>query len=186
MEEWQDATTMLRLQWGRGAKHHDRGGPELPDQSLDGRVRKRAELHETVKRVPGALVMDSRGIYDAMTRNLSALHGLRDSRAGYELTLAVNQALKAKTELRWVNGLAQLGDSLTKSGARKTILQFLSQRQHWRLTHDDKFEAGRKVHKKIMEQRLREAQNLFVEKLTERFNWPRDADEPAPQYPPFS
>ena len=150
---------------------------------------KRAELHETVKRVPGALVMDSRGIYDAMTRNLSALHGLRDSRAGYELTLAVNQALKAKTELRWVNGLAQLGDSLTKSGARKTILQFLSQRQHWRLTHDDKFEAGRKVHKKIMEQRLREAQNLFVEKLkglAKRFNWPWDADEPAPQYPPFT
>ena len=133
--------------------------------------------------------MDSRGIYDAMTRNLSALHGLRDSRAGYELTLAVNQALKAKTELRWVNGLAQLGDSLTKSGARKTILQFLSQRQHWRLTHDDKFEAGRKVHKKIMEQRLREAQNLFVEKLrglAEKFNWPWDADQPVPEYPPFT
>ena len=150
---------------------------------------KRAELHSTVRRVPGALVMDSRGIYDAMTRNLSALHGLRDSRAGYELTLAVNQALKAGTELRWVNGLAQLGDSLTKSGARKTILQFLSQRQHWRLTHDDKFEAGRKVHKKIMEQRLREAQNLFVEKLrglAEKFNWPWDADQPVPEYPPFN
>ena len=150
---------------------------------------KRAELHSTVRRVPGALVMDSRGIYDAMTRNLSALHGLRDSRAGYELTLAVNQALKAGTELRWVNGLAQLGDSLTKSGARKTILQFLSQRQHWRLTHDDKFEAGRKVHKKIMEQRLREAQNLFVEKLrglAEKFNWPWDADQPVPEYPPFT
>ena len=26
----------------------------------------------------GALVMDSRGIYDAMTRNISSLHGLRD------------------------------------------------------------------------------------------------------------
>ena len=29
-------------------------------------------------------------------RNLSALHGLQDSRAGYEVTLAVNQALRAE------------------------------------------------------------------------------------------
>ena len=36
--------------------------------------------------------MDPRGVYDAATRNLSMLHGLRSSRAGYELTLAVNQA----------------------------------------------------------------------------------------------
>ena len=92
---------------------------------------KRGLVHETARQVPGALVMDSRGIYDAMTRNISSLHGLRDSRAGYELTLAVNQALKAATELRWVNGLAQLGDSLTKYGARKTLLQFFSQKQHW-------------------------------------------------------
>ena len=88
-----------------------------------------------------------------------------------------------------MNGLAQLGDSLTKSGARKTILQFLSQRQRWRLTHDDKFAAGRKVRKKIMEQRVREAQNLFAEKLrglAEKFNWPWDADQPVPAYPPLT
>ena len=47
---------------------------------------KRGLVHETARQVPGALVMDSRGIYDAMTRNISSLHGLRDSRAGYELT----------------------------------------------------------------------------------------------------
>ena len=47
-------------------------------------------VHEVVKTVDGAVVMDSRGIYDAMTKNVSPLHGLRESRAGYELTLAVN------------------------------------------------------------------------------------------------
>ena len=52
----------------------------------------RENLHDVVKNIDGALVMDSRGIYDAMTRNVSPLHGLRDSRAGYELTLAVNLA----------------------------------------------------------------------------------------------
>ena len=73
--------------------------------------------------------MDSRGIYDAMTRNLSALHVLRDSRAGYELTLAVAQAVKAKTQ---VGGHAQLGDALTKQGACKMLLQFFLERQKWR------------------------------------------------------
>jgi hypothetical protein len=36
--------------------------------------------------------MDSRGIYDAMVKNTSPLHGLRDLRSGYELTLSVNQS----------------------------------------------------------------------------------------------
>ena len=137
----------------------------------------RDKLHDALKVVAGAVVMDSRGIYDAMTRNLSSVHGLRDSRAGYELTLAVNQAL------RWVNGLAQLGDSLTKFGARKTILQFFSQKQFWRLVHDDKFEAGRKVHKRALEKKWREMQANFVDTLrglAAKHNWPWDFGEPVP------
>ena len=140
----------------------------------------RENLHEVVKKIPGALVMDSRGIYDAMTRNLSALHGLRDSRAGYEVTLAVNQALRAGTQLRWVNGMAQLADALTKQGARKTLLQFFSQRQHWRLVHDEKFEAGRKLHKRALEKKMKEMQDGFVgalKSLAAKFNWPWDGDE---------
>lgn len=43
----------------------------------------RSSIYEAVKR------MDSRGVFDAMTRNVSALHGLRSTRAGYELALAV-------------------------------------------------------------------------------------------------
>ena len=155
---------------------------------LSGEEVRRDRLHEIVKKIPGALVMDSRGIYDAMTRNLSALHGLRDSRSGYELTLAVNQALRAETQLRWVNGLAQIGDSLTKHGARKVLLQFFSQKQFWRLVHDPKFEAGRKVHKKEMERRLKEAQALFVnaiKKLADECNWPW-SEGPEVSYDPYS
>ena len=149
----------------------------------------REKLHETVRQIPGALVMDSKTIYDATTRNLSSLHGLRDSRAGYELTLAVNQALKAQTQLRWVNGLAHLGDSLTKNGAKKTLLQFFSQRQFWRLIHDEKFEAGRKIHKKAMEQKLRDMQETYVttlQQMAERFSWPWDAGETPPSYPAYT
>ena len=76
----------------------------------------------------GIIVMDTRGIFDAMTRNVSSLHGLRSSRAGYELTLGVQQALKIKTGFRWVNGLAMLAD-LTKFSERKIFLQFLAEGQ---------------------------------------------------------
>ena len=48
----------------------------------------------------GAVVMDTRGIFDAATRNVSALHGLRSSRSGYELTVSVAQALQVGTQFR--------------------------------------------------------------------------------------
>eukprot|EP00435_Cladocopium_sp_Y103_P047941 s1625_g14.t1 len=129
---------------------------------LCGEEVRRDNLHEIVKVIEGAVVMDTRGIYDAITRNLSPLHGLREARAGYELTLAVNQGVQSGVHFRWVNGLAQLADAMTKTGTRKILLQFFGQRQHWRLVHDNKFESGRRVHKKELEKRLKEMEENFV------------------------
>ena len=147
----------------------------------------KGNVHEVVKTVDGAVVMDSRGIYDAMTKNVSPLHGLRESRAGYELTLAVNNGVQAGTRWRWVNGLAQLGDSLTKAGARKAFLQFLSQRQFWRLVDDPKFESGRKVHKREMERKLREMEEFFINEVrraAEKNNLPWN-EGPIEKYHPL-
>ena len=48
----------------------------------------RGRQEQMVKELTSAaLLMDSRGVFDAMVRNTSALHGLQRSRAGYELTL---------------------------------------------------------------------------------------------------
>ena len=98
----------------------------------------------------GSLVMDSRGIYDAATRNESSLHGLRSSRAGYELVAAVKQAKQIGTALRWVNGGAQLADGLTKIGypARGTFELFFKQNFKWRVIHDEKYESQRRRTKK--------------------------------------
>ena len=128
-----------------------------------GIVLTRSGLHQIVREnSSGALVMDSKGIYDAASRNVSSLHGLRNSRAGYELTLAMNQARSLGSSLRWVNGLAQLADGLTKWGARKTFLQFMAQGQRWRLMDDPKFTAGRKIHKRDWERQIGDRQNLFL------------------------
>lgn len=144
-------------------------------REMTGATLNRENLREQVAQTLGALVMDSRGIYDAMTRNLSSLHGLRESRAGYELTLAVNQARSVGTRLRWVNGLAQLADALTKADNRKGFLQFLGQKQFWRLVHDEKFVAGRKLHKRDLEKQFRESEKSYVNVLRDlagKYNWP--------------
>lgn len=150
----------------------------------------RENLSDLAKIVPGAVVMDSRGIYDAMVKNISPLHGLRDSRSGYELTLSVNQSQIAGTKLCWVNGLSQLADSLTKAHAKKTLLQFLSGKQFWRLVHDPKFESGRRVHKREMERKLREMEQFFVQEVKKaamKHNWPWTETGEAPvQYDPYT
>ena len=136
----------------------------------------RSNIYEKVREcTTGAVVMDTRGIFDAATRSVSCLHGLRSSRSGYELTLAVIQAIQVQTRFRWVHGGAQLGDGLTKWSSRKVLLQFLVANQWWRLVHDPKFEAGRKVKKKELERQMREREVSFiktVEEMAHRNRWP--------------
>ena len=137
----------------------------------------RSNLTEVVKtKTAGALVMDSKGIFDSMTRNVSALHGLKSGRAGYELTISVSQALEVQTSLRWVNGEAQLADCLTKGGAaKKMFLRFLAENQQWQLIHDPDFLAGKKVKKKHLEDRLKEMEQMFVDAVkhaAELYRWP--------------
>ena len=154
-----------------------------------GAVPERGHLNEHAKKVKGALVLDSRGIYDTATRNLSGLHGPRDSRCGYELTLAVNRAYQIGTQFRWVNGLAQLADALTKVNAIKVMLQFYQQRQMWRLIHDEKFESGRKVHKRMMLKQLEEHHITFlnlVKKLAKDNGYPWDEKENYEEFHPLS
>ena len=132
------------------------------------------------KHTKGAVVMDTRGIYDAASRNISSLHGLRSSRAGYELTLSVAQAVRSGTRFRWVHGGVQLGDSLTKTGARKVLLQFLANGQRWKIVHDPKFESGRKVRKRELEKQIRETEISFVRQIADmaiKSRWPFDHDD---------
>ena len=159
--EGEDVTFKIRAMWAE----------------LHGVKLKRVSLYPQVRdSCKGAIVMDSRGIYDAMVRNMSALHGLRSSRAGYELTLSVQQAIQIETALRWVNGLAQLADCLTKANERKVFLRFLAQGQLWRLVHDEKFEAGKKMRKRELEASMK-CQEFFLgvlESWAKSNRWPWD------------
>eukprot|EP00435_Cladocopium_sp_Y103_P022896 s1673_g5.t1 len=137
-----------------------------------------------LEKTQGALVMDSKGIYDSMTRNVSALHGLKSGRAGYELTVSVSQALEVNTQLRWVCGISQLADVLTKGGAARTMfMRFLAEGQRWQLVHDPEFVAGKKVKKRALEERLRSMEQNFIaalERAAQMYRWPfRSTQDPV-------
>jgi len=150
-------------------------GEKLNRQNLSPVVRKKTQ---------GALVMDSKGVYDAMTRNVSALHGLKSGRAGYELTVSVSQSLEVNTQLRWVCGISQLADVLTKGGAaRNMFMRFLTEGQRWQLVHDPEFTVGKKVKKRALEEKLRSMEQNFLaasERAAQLFRWPfRSAQDPV-------
>ena len=74
--------------------------------------------------------------------------------------------------------MAQLADAMTKTNNRKILLHLFGRQQQphqrWRLVHDEKFESGRRVHKKELERRLKEMQNnfvAFVKELAEKRNF---------------
>ena len=69
LTEAEDANFKVRALW------LEINGIKISKESLYDQVK----LHTS-----GILIMDSRGIFDASTRKISSLHGLRSSRAGYE------------------------------------------------------------------------------------------------------
>lgn len=78
-----------------------------------------------------------------------------------------------------MNGLAQLGDALTKSSSRKTLLQLLTNNHRWRLVHDEKFVSGRKLKKRKMLEKIREQQDFFVgevARMAREKRWPWDEE----------
>ena len=141
---------------------------------MNGEAITRHNLHEMVKKkTKGAVIMDSRRIYDAMVRNLSSLHGLRSGRSGYELAISVAQAMEIDASLRWVNGDRQLADPLTKGGAaKKLMMQFLAGGQWWTLIHDPLFISGRNMKKRALQEEMTRQFTEAIHALATKNRWP--------------
>ena len=123
----EDQMYALRFQMAEFLGHH--GNEWSPD--------------ETVNKVPGALVSDSRNLYDRLSSTILTLGGA-EKRSDIE-TLCLKEALNAnQVHLRWVNGESQLSNSLTKDNEPHQIHMFNERSGRWRIVYDESLVSGRK------------------------------------------
>ena len=73
-----------------------------------------------IRSVPGALVTDSKNVWDLM-KHPENLLGSRDKRTGLELMGLAQSFEEGDTAIRWVHSDAMLANSLTKKGERWQI-----------------------------------------------------------------
>ena len=76
------------------------------------------------RQIPAALVVDCRGVYDALARSSSSCLGLKDKTSGLEAVALKQSLVECGTLIRWCHTAAQLGDRS-------------------KLMHDPKFESSR-------------------------------------------
>ena len=118
-----------------------------------------------------ALVVDCRGVYDALARSSSSCLGLKDKKSGLE-ALALKQSLvECGTVIRWCHSAAQLGDVVTKDSdvARAPWELFVRRGFRWKLIHDPKFVSSRNRAKRRIDTLDEPEDNQFTDDV------PRDA-----------
>ena len=99
-----------------------------------------------ISKVTGALVIDAKGVYDAIRRSESAALSMQDKRSAVE-GLALRESIaRTRTELRWCHSEANVADALTKQDTRahELLRKFLSSRT-WRIVWDPDFTSSKKL-----------------------------------------
>ena len=105
----------------------------------------RWHLDETVRQVGGMLITDSRGLFDALTRNESPQLRLRSSRTSEEARGIKEQCAVSYARIHWVNTSTMLADNLTKTGyPARAVMESSLVKKRWRCTFDPTFESGRR------------------------------------------
>ncbi|CAE8622005.1 unnamed protein product [Polarella glacialis] len=143
----EDLLYMVRMFWA------EINGRDLVRYQWDGIIKECTQ---------GVLVMDSRGIYDA-GKNESPLHGLRSSRAGYELQAAIEQARAVDSLFKWVHGGAQLADGMTKARERTNWELFYANGQRCAIVLDDKHTSQKRRTKSGMKALTSDLGHLHLE-----------------------
>ena len=101
---------------------------------------------EAAAQIPSVLVLDSRGVYDALARSESACLGLKDKRSGLEALSLKRSLVETRCGLRWTHSAAQLADCMTKGSeeAQKPFELLKRRGWKWRLVCDPSFTSARK------------------------------------------
>ena len=94
----------------------------------------------------GCLIIDAKGVFDAIHRSESAALSMQDKRSAVE-GLALREGIgRTKTSLRWCHSEANVADALTKldNRAHEMLRKFL-QSKVWRIVWDSDFTSSKKL-----------------------------------------
>ena len=97
---------------------------------------------ETIRTVPGVVVIDAKSIYDTLTSQNQPLQ-LQEKRTAIELLAYLRNTEENGTQTRWVHGGANLADSLTKLNASTLIREFMLS-STWSVVQDESQTSGKK------------------------------------------
>ena len=97
------------------------------------------------RQIPAVLVVDCRGVYDALARSPSSCVDLKDKKSGLEALALKPRLVECGTTIRWCHSAAQLGHVVTKdSDATRAPWELFVRRGFCRkLIHDTQFESSR-------------------------------------------
>ena len=127
---------------------------ELLGYPLDLRV-----PEESARRVPGALVIDAKSVFDAFPKGAgtSAAFSMKEKYATLELLALSENMRKQCTALPWVSSDAQLADGLTKASAQDAFKAFMMKGHKWNVRYDPGFIAAKKK-KKMLQSEMTESE----------------------------
>ena len=74
------------------------------------------------KQIPAALVVDCRGVYDALAGSSSSCLGLKDKKSGLDALALEQRLVECGTMVRWYHSAAQLGDVVRKKTLTQHVL----------------------------------------------------------------
>ena len=100
------------------------------------------DVDSTVNHVPGCVVSDSRNVFDKLQTEELSIKG-QERRVDLELLSLKSAQRNNNVRVRWVHSEAQLGNALTKSGA-KELDMYYQMGGTWRIVNDPKMRSARK------------------------------------------
>ena len=97
------------------------------------------------RQIPAALVVECRGVYDALARSSSSCLGLKDKKSGLKAPPLKQTLVECGTMISWCHSVAQLGDVITKDSdtARAPWELFVRRGFRWKSIHDPNIESSR-------------------------------------------
>ncbi len=91
--------------------------------------------NETVNRIGGCLITDSRNVYDKLETETLNIKGA-EKRTDIEMLALKAAQIRNRVVIRWVHSEAQLANGLTKANEFKQLQLFYQMRQRWRIVED--------------------------------------------------